>query len=129
MKNIFGIALFLILSVASAQAQYKTFPKGKLGGDIIGKGDVRVEVVSTSSSASFYPITADGSYIEKAPASIEINVLYLGHQASEIYTPELQDGHYTVALDADKIIYYYFVKGTFDNKLVEFKEQMVEYGK
>jgi hypothetical protein len=129
MKNIFGIALFLILSVANAQAQYKTFPKGNLGGDIIGKGDVRFEVVSTSSSASFYPIAPDGSLIEKGPTSLEINVLYLGHQASEIFNPEFIDGHYTVGLDPEKIIYYYFVKGTFDNKLVEFKEQMVEYGK
>jgi hypothetical protein len=129
MKNIFGIALFLILSVASAQAQYKTFPKGNLGGDIIGKGDIRFEVVTTSSSASFYPIAPDGSLIANAPSSIEINVLYLGFLTSEIFNPEFKDGHYTVGLDSDKIIYYYFVKGTFDNKVVEFKEQMVEHGK
>lgn len=130
MKNIFGIALFLLFTVTAAQAQYREFPKGKRGGDIIGSGDVRFEVVKSGSVASFYPIDKDGADIRKAPKQIEIDVLYIAEQSSYIYNPTLdKEGRYSVSIDPEKGLYYYFVKGTFDGKLVEFKEQMLVHGR
>ena len=130
MKNIFGIALFLLFTITAAHAQNREFPKGKLGGDIIGSGDVRFEVIKTSTVASFYPIDKDGNLIKKAPEQIEIDVLYLAEQTSFIYNPTIDnEGRYSVTLDPEKIVYYFFVKGTFNDKLVEFKEQMVTHGK
>ena len=131
MKNIFGIAFFLLFTVTAAQAQYKTFPKGKLGGDIIGNGEVRFEVITNGSVASFYPIDKDGNLItKKTPEQMEINVLYLAEQTSHIYNPTRDEqGRYSVTLDSEKIVYYYFIKGDFGGKTVEMKEEMALHGK
>ncbi len=129
MKNLFGLVMLLLLTVGSVNGQYRTFTKGKNGGDIIGKDEVRWEVINAGQAITFYPINADGSAIKSKLKDVEIDVLYLGDSSSQIFHPESTDGHYTVFVDSNRIIYYYFISATIDGKRHEMKEQMVVYGK
>lgn len=129
MKNLFGLAICLLLSFA-AQAQYKTFPKGKMNGDIIGKGDIRFEVVRESpTTVHLYPINTEGNALENAPKKLHVEVLFLDSHSSEISDPVLKEGRYTVYQNPDRIINTFFINGDFGKEKLEMKEQMIEAGR
>lgn len=129
MKNIFGLIVLFLLAFSSTQAQNRQFPKGKHGGDIIGKQDVRFEVVNNGSTAYFYPVNAAGEAIENAPEKATINVLYLGETGGQTYEVELQEGRYAINLDPEKVVHVYGVNAQNGTQTIEMKEKMVEHGK
>ena len=129
MKNLFGLIVLFLLAFSTSQAQNRQFPKGKHGGDIIGKQDVRFEVVNSGSNAYFYPVNAAGDALESAPQTATISVTYLGDTSGETFQTTLQEGRYSVTLNPEKTVHVYGVYATNGTQTIEMKEKMVEYGK